>query len=119
MLLVLPPYRSEGDARTVIDLSDRLRSTSPQTIREAGSSPDTTAPISGPAVAQGYPRQGLDPRRVVVPTDPLTEGLGGGPEDPEAIAALRRVDGRIVVDLVRFPGSADYLDDPRYIGISW
>jgi GDP-mannose 6-dehydrogenase len=42
-----------------------------------------------------------------------------GAADPEAIAALRRLDGRIVVDLVRFPGSADYEDDPRYIGISW
>ncbi|MBU8823746.1 nucleotide sugar dehydrogenase [Mycolicibacterium goodii] len=42
-----------------------------------------------------------------------------GAADPEAIAALRRVDGRIVVDLVRFPGSVDYQNDPRYIGISW
>jgi len=42
-----------------------------------------------------------------------------GAADPEAIAALRRVDGRSVVDLVRFPGSADYRNDPRYIGISW
>ena len=42
-----------------------------------------------------------------------------GAADPEAIAALRRVDGRIIVDLLRFPGSADYQDDPRYIGISW
>lgn len=42
-----------------------------------------------------------------------------GAADPESIAALRRVDGRIVVDLVRFPGSVDYQDDPRYIGISW
>lgn len=42
-----------------------------------------------------------------------------GAADPEAIAALKRVDGRIVVDLVRFPGSAEYRDDPRYIGISW
>ena len=42
-----------------------------------------------------------------------------GAADPEAIAALRRVDGRIVVDLVRFPGSADYDGDPRYIGVSW
>lgn len=42
-----------------------------------------------------------------------------GAADPEAIAALSRVDGRIVVDLVRFPGSADYQDDPRYIGLSW
>ncbi|ULN47027.2 nucleotide sugar dehydrogenase [Mycolicibacterium goodii] len=42
-----------------------------------------------------------------------------GAADPEAIAALRRADGRIVVDLVRFPGSVDYQHDPRYIGISW
>lgn len=42
-----------------------------------------------------------------------------GAADPESIAALRRVDGRIVVDLVRFPGSVEYQDDPRYIGISW
>jgi GDP-mannose 6-dehydrogenase len=42
-----------------------------------------------------------------------------GAADPDAIAALGRVDGRIVVDLVRFPGSADYSGDPRYIGISW
>jgi GDP-mannose 6-dehydrogenase len=42
-----------------------------------------------------------------------------GAPDPEAIAALRRVDGRIVVDLVRFPGSAEYEGDPRYIGLSW
>jgi GDP-mannose 6-dehydrogenase len=37
----------------------------------------------------------------------------------QAITALRSVDGCIVVDLVRFPGSADYKGDPRYIGISW
>lgn len=42
-----------------------------------------------------------------------------GAANPDAIAALGRVDGRIVVDLVRFPGSADYSGDPRYIGISW
>jgi GDP-mannose 6-dehydrogenase len=42
-----------------------------------------------------------------------------GAADPEGIAALRRVDGRSIVDLVRFPGSAEYHDDPRYIGISW
>ena len=42
-----------------------------------------------------------------------------GSADPEAIAALRRADGRIVVDLVRFSGSEDYDGDPRYIGISW
>ena len=42
-----------------------------------------------------------------------------GAADPEGIAALRRVDGCVVVDLVRFPGSADYKGDPRYIGIGW
>ncbi len=42
-----------------------------------------------------------------------------GAADPEAIAALTRVDGRIIVDLVRFPGSADYEHDSRYIGIGW
>jgi GDP-mannose 6-dehydrogenase len=42
-----------------------------------------------------------------------------GATNPDAIAALGRVDGRTIVDLVRFPGSADYQDDPRYIGISW
>ncbi|AWT56779.1 GDP-mannose 6-dehydrogenase AlgD [Mycolicibacterium smegmatis MKD8] len=42
-----------------------------------------------------------------------------GSPDPDGIAALRRVDGRIVVDLVRFPGWEEYCDDPRYIGISW
>jgi GDP-mannose 6-dehydrogenase len=42
-----------------------------------------------------------------------------GAADPEAIAALKHYDGRVVVDLVRFPGSADYDDDPRYIGINW
>jgi GDP-mannose 6-dehydrogenase len=42
-----------------------------------------------------------------------------GAADPEAIAALERADGCIVVDLVRFPGCADYDGDPRYIGISW
>ncbi|MDH6196220.1 GDP-mannose 6-dehydrogenase [Mycobacterium frederiksbergense] len=42
-----------------------------------------------------------------------------GTADPEAIAALRRFDGHIVVDLVRFPGAANFEDDPRYIGISW
>lgn len=42
-----------------------------------------------------------------------------GAADPEAIAALRRFKGLIVVDLVRFPGSADYDGDPNYIGIGW
>jgi GDP-mannose 6-dehydrogenase len=42
-----------------------------------------------------------------------------GAVDPEAIAALRRVEGRIVVDLVRFPGSADRECDPGYIGVGW
>jgi GDP-mannose 6-dehydrogenase len=39
--------------------------------------------------------------------------------DTEAIAALRRDVGCIVVDLVRFPGSEVYDGDPRYVGISW
>ena len=42
-----------------------------------------------------------------------------GAVDPEVIAALRRADGRILVDLVRFPGSADYAGDPGYIGVGW
>jgi GDP-mannose 6-dehydrogenase len=42
-----------------------------------------------------------------------------GAADPDAIAALGRVNDRLVVDLVRFPGSAEYDGDPRYIGISW
>jgi GDP-mannose 6-dehydrogenase len=42
-----------------------------------------------------------------------------GAAHPEAIEALGRVDGRIVIDLVRFPGSADYEDDPDYIGVGW
>jgi GDP-mannose 6-dehydrogenase len=42
-----------------------------------------------------------------------------GSADPDAIAALGRHDGRTVIDLVRFPGSADYDGDPRYIGVSW
>jgi GDP-mannose 6-dehydrogenase len=42
-----------------------------------------------------------------------------GAADPEAIAALQRCDAKIVVDLVRFPGSEDYDGDSRYIGISW
>jgi GDP-mannose 6-dehydrogenase len=49
----------------------------------------------------------------------LAEVCVVGATNPEAIAALRRVDGCTIVDLVRFPGSADYRDDPRYIGISW
>jgi GDP-mannose 6-dehydrogenase len=42
-----------------------------------------------------------------------------GAADPEAIAALGRVNGRIVIDLVRFPGSAEYEDNPGYIGVGW
>lgn len=42
-----------------------------------------------------------------------------GAADPEGMAALSRVDGCVVVDLVRFPNSSDYKDDPRYIGIGW
>lgn len=37
----------------------------------------------------------------------------------DAITALGRVNDRLIVDLVRFPGSAEYDGDPRYIGISW
>jgi GDP-mannose 6-dehydrogenase len=42
-----------------------------------------------------------------------------GAADVETIAALERADGRIVVDLVRFPGSVDYEGDPAYIGVCW
>ena len=44
-----------------------------------------------------------------------------GAANPDALAALERVkgNGRIVVDLVRFPGSAEYQDGPNYIGVSW
>ena len=42
-----------------------------------------------------------------------------GAADPEAIAALQRIDGRVVVDLVRFPGSSEYQGDPGYIGVGW
>jgi GDP-mannose 6-dehydrogenase len=42
-----------------------------------------------------------------------------GAADPEVVAALDRVDGRIVVDLVRFPGSATYEGDPGYVGVGW
>jgi GDP-mannose 6-dehydrogenase len=42
-----------------------------------------------------------------------------GAADREAIAALGRADGRIVVDLVRFPGSTDYEGNPSYIGVGW
>ena len=42
-----------------------------------------------------------------------------GAADPEAIAALGRADGRVVVDLVRFPGSEAYEGDPNYIGVGW
>jgi GDP-mannose 6-dehydrogenase len=42
-----------------------------------------------------------------------------GAADPEVVAALGSVDGRIIVDLVRFPGSAAYEDDPGYVGVCW
>jgi GDP-mannose 6-dehydrogenase len=42
-----------------------------------------------------------------------------GASDVETIAALERADGRIVVDLVRFPGSVDFEGDPAYIGVCW
>jgi GDP-mannose 6-dehydrogenase len=42
-----------------------------------------------------------------------------GAADPEVVTALGSVDGRIIVDLVRFPGSAAYEDDPGYVGVCW
>jgi GDP-mannose 6-dehydrogenase len=42
-----------------------------------------------------------------------------GAADPEVVAALGSVDGRIIVDLVRFPGSAAYEDNPGYVGVCW
>jgi GDP-mannose 6-dehydrogenase len=42
-----------------------------------------------------------------------------GAADPDAIAALSRVEGRVVIDLVRFPGSKAYEGRPDYIGVGW
>jgi GDP-mannose 6-dehydrogenase len=42
-----------------------------------------------------------------------------GAADPDAIAELHEADGRIIVDLVRFPGSDAYEDDGRYVGVCW
>ena len=42
-----------------------------------------------------------------------------GAADPDAIAALGRVDDRVVVDLVRFPGSEAYEGRSNYIGVGW
>lgn len=42
-----------------------------------------------------------------------------GAVEPEAIEALGRFSDRIIVDLVRFPGSVEHYGDPRYIGVSW
>ena len=42
-----------------------------------------------------------------------------GASDPAAIEALKRVDGRVIVDLVRFPGSEAYEGSPDYIGVGW
>jgi GDP-mannose 6-dehydrogenase len=42
-----------------------------------------------------------------------------GAADPDALAELADGDGRIIVDLVRFPGSEDYEGDGRYIGVGW
>jgi len=42
-----------------------------------------------------------------------------GAADPDALAELRDADGRIIVDLVRFPGSEEYEGDERYIGVGW
>jgi GDP-mannose 6-dehydrogenase len=42
-----------------------------------------------------------------------------GAADPKAIEALGRVDGKVIVDLVRFPGSDRYEGSPGYIGVGW
>jgi GDP-mannose 6-dehydrogenase len=42
-----------------------------------------------------------------------------GASHPDALAELRRADGRIIVDLVRFSGSETYEGDERYIGVGW
>ena len=42
-----------------------------------------------------------------------------GAADADVIAELRNADGRILVDLVRFPGSEEYEGDGRYIGVCW
>ena len=42
-----------------------------------------------------------------------------GAADADAVAELRGADGRIIVDLVRFPGSEEYEGDGRYIGVCW
>jgi len=42
-----------------------------------------------------------------------------GAADRDALAELREADGRVIVDLVRFPGSAEYEGDGRYIGVAW
>ncbi len=42
-----------------------------------------------------------------------------GAADPDALAALERVEGRIIVDLVRYPGSERLEGEPGYIGVGW
>ncbi len=42
-----------------------------------------------------------------------------GAADPDAIAAIGRVDDRVIVDLVRFPGSDAYEGHANYIGVGW
>lgn len=42
-----------------------------------------------------------------------------GTADPDGIAELGGADGRIIVDLVRFPGSEEYEGDGRYVGVCW
>ncbi|HET8951716.1 MAG TPA: nucleotide sugar dehydrogenase [Solirubrobacteraceae bacterium] len=44
-----------------------------------------------------------------------------GAANPEAIEALERVkgNGRILIDLVRFPGSGDYEQGSNYVGVGW
>jgi GDP-mannose 6-dehydrogenase len=44
-----------------------------------------------------------------------------GAANPEAIEALERVkgNGRILIDLVRFPGSGEYEQGSNYVGVGW
>jgi len=42
-----------------------------------------------------------------------------GAPHADAIEALKRSDGRLIVDLVRFPGSEAYEGSPNYIGVAW
>ena len=47
------------------------------------------------------------------------ETLIVGAAPPQVVRALADTDRRVVIDLVRFPGSADLATDPGYRGIAW